>query len=371
MALNRRLANEIARIGNHDWEVTAVAPAHFAGDLGPVALEHFPGEICRLEGIRVFGSRSPHMFVYGPRLRSLMREQWDFIHCWEEPYVFAGGQVAAWSLASVPLAFFTAQNRPKNYPPPFSWIEKYCLRRSSGWIAAGSTVAQAQLPRGYDARPYRVIPHGVDLKSFYPNKPAGSEIRARLEWSIDGPPVVGFLGRFVPEKGLDLLTSVLDRIKSPWRAMLVGGGAMEDRLRQWARAYPDRVRIVTGVNHDQVPAYLNAMDLLCAPSQSTPRWREQFGRMLIEAFACGVPVIASDSGEIPNVVGEAGVIVAENDRDAWLTAIGELLENPTQRVRLAGLGLERAPDFSWPVVARQHVEFFNQILDAGDHRASA
>jgi glycosyltransferase involved in cell wall biosynthesis len=371
VALNRRLANEIARIGSHDWEVTAVAPAHFAGDLGPVALEHCPGEICRLAEVRVFGSRSPHLFLYGPRLRSLMRERWDFIHCWEEPYVFAGGQVAALSPASVPLVFFTDQNCPKNYPPPFSWIEKYCLWRSSGWIAAGSTVAQAQLPRGYDARPHRVIPHGVDLESFYPNKPAGSEIRARLEWNIDGPPVVGFLGRFVPEKGLDLLTSVLDRIKSPWRAMLVGGGVMEERLRQWARAYPDRVRIVTGVNHDQVPAYLNAMDLLCAPSQSTPRWREQFGRMLIEAFACGVPVIASDSGEISNVVGEAGVIVAENDRDAWLTAIGELLENPSQRLRLTGLGLERAPRFSWPVVARQHAEFFNQILDGGDHRASA
>lgn len=371
VALNRRLANEIARLGAHDWEVTAVAPAHFAGDLGPIALEHFAGEICRLEGIRVFGSRSPHLFFYGPRLRSLMREPWDLIHCWEEPYVLAGGQVAAWARASTPLVFFTDQNRPKNYPPPFSWIEKYCLERSSGWIAAGSTVAQAQLPRGYDARPHRVIPHGVDLESFYPDTQAAREIREQLGWSIDGPPVVGFLGRFVPEKGIGLLTSVLDSIQSPWRALIVGGGIMERQLRQWACAYPDRVRIVTGVKHDQVPAYLNAMDLLCAPSQTTPRWREQFGRMLIEAFACGVPVVASDSGEIPNVVGEAGVIVAESDHGAWLTAIGELLENPAQRTWLSKLSLERAPRFSWPTVARQHVEFFNQILDDGNHRASA
>ncbi len=371
VALNRRLANEIARLGTEDWEVTAVAPSYFAGDLGPIPLEHFPDEICRLEGIRVFGSRSPHLFFYGSRLRSLMRERWDLIHCWEEPYVLAGGQVAAWSPASTPLVFFTDQNCPKNYPPPFSWIEKYCIQRSSGWIAAGSTVAKALLPRGYDIRPHRIIPHGVDLESFYPDTQARKAIRERLEWSIDGPPVLGFLGRFVPEKGIGLLTSVLDSIKSPWRALLVGAGIMEHQLRQWARAYPDRVRIVTGVKHDQVPAYLNAMDLLCAPSQTTPRWREQFGRMLIEAFACGVPVVASDSGEIPNVVGEAGVIVAESDRDAWLTAIGELLENPSRRTRLSKLGLERAPGFSWPVVARQHLEFFNQILCDGNHRASA
>ena len=57
------------------------------------------------------------------------------------------------------------------------------------------------------------------------------------------------------------------------------------------------------------------MDLLCAPSRTTPRWREQFGRMLIEAMACGVPVIASPSGEIPYVVGDAGVLVPEGDPD--------------------------------------------------------
>jgi len=372
VALNRRLADAIARLATRDWEVTAVAPSAFAGDLGPISLEHSRDERCRLEGIRVIGSRSPHLFLYGTRLRSLMNERWDLIHSWEEPYVLAGGQVAFWSPAATPLVFFTDQNNPKNYPPPFCWIENYCVHRSSGWIAAGSTVTRALLPRpGYDARPHRIIPHGVDLESFHPDQQARKAIRERLEWSVDGPPVVGFLGRFVPEKGLSLLTSVLDNLKSPWRAILVGGGVMEPQLRQWARAYPDRVRIVTGVRHDQVPAYLNAMDLMCAPSQTTPRWREQFGRMLIEAFACGVPVVASDSGEIPNVVGPAGTIVAESDQNAWLTAIGELLENPAQRIRFARFGLERAPRFSWPIVARQHVDFFDQILSDGNHRASA
>ena len=71
---------------------------------------------------------------------------------------------------------------------------------------------------------------------------------------------------------------------------------------------------MTGVAHDDVPEYLNAMDLLCAPSQTTARWREQFGRMLIEAMACGVPVVASRSGEIPYVVGDAGASSAGGRR---------------------------------------------------------
>jgi glycosyltransferase involved in cell wall biosynthesis len=105
------------------------------------------------------------------------------------------------------------------------------------------------------------------------------------------------------------------------------------------------------------------MDMLCAPSQTTPRWREQFGRMLIEAFASGLPVIGSDSGEIPHVLGDAGVIVGESNAADWRTAIGELLDSPARRKTLSAGGLDRArTHFAWPVVARQHLEFFDELL---------
>ena len=106
------------------------------------------------------------------------------------------------------------------------------------------------------------------------------------------------------------------------------------------------------------------MDVLCAPSQTTPRWREQFGRMLIEAFACGVPVIGSDSGEIPFVIGDAGHIVGESDEPGWRRTLSELLESPARRRELAGRGLDRVQQhYAWPVIARQHLDFFEQILD--------
>src|SRR5262249_46578700 len=145
---------------------------------------------------------------------------------------------------------------------------------------------------GYNNRPHCMIPLGVDVEVFRPDAVAGAEIRRSLGWSEPGPPVVGFLGRFVPEKGLHVLTSALDAVKTPWRALFVGGGKLEGELRDWAAKYADdRVRVVTGVPHDAVPPYLCAMDMLVAPSQTTRRWREQLGRMLIEAMACGVPVI--------------------------------------------------------------------------------
>ena len=115
--------------------------------------------------------------------------------------------------------------------------------------------------------------------------------------------------------------------------------------------------------HGDVPAHLNAMDLMCAPSQTTARWREQFGRMLIEAMACGVPVVASRSGEIPHVVGDAGLVVDEADVASWTSAIDRLLGDPAARRDLSARGIARAHDkYAWPVVARAHLKFFEELL---------
>jgi glycosyltransferase involved in cell wall biosynthesis len=175
--------------------------------------------------------------------------------------------------------------------------------------------------------------------------------------------VVGFVGRLVPEKGLDVLMKVFDGMTTPWRALVVGSGPLQDAVSAWGRRHPDRVRIVTTAQHHEVPAYLNAMDILCAPSQTTAHWREQFGRMLIEAFASGVAVIAASSGEIPHVVADAGVLVPEDDLSAWHQAIEMLTTERVRRCELARRGRQRAESiYAWPVVARQHLDFFERVI---------
>jgi glycosyltransferase involved in cell wall biosynthesis len=116
------------------------------------------------------------------------------------------------------------------------------------------------------------------------------------------------------------------------------------------------------VAHDGVPAHLNAMDVLCAPSRTTPRWREQLGRMLTEAMACGVPVIGSDSGEIPHVVGGAGLVAPEDDVAAWTRALATLLADGAKGDELAARGLARVRDeYALDVVARRHLDFFRGL----------
>jgi glycosyltransferase involved in cell wall biosynthesis len=366
VGMNRRLAHEMARAGSGTWEVVAAAPKYFHGnDLRPVRLEVSADEPCRVVALGAYLTRRVHVFLYGRHLRSVLREGWDVVHCWEEPYIFAGGQVAWWTPRGAALVFRTAQSIDKRYPPPFSWIERYAMRRAAGWICSGSLVAQTlSARRGYD-KPLAQIPLGVDVRAFRPDPAAGRAVLEKLGWE-PGPPVVGYLGRFVTDKGLDLLTRALDKLGGVWRAMFVGAGPMEPQLRAWAARHGDRVRLCTDVTHDQVPAYLNAMTVLCAPSQTMPNWKEQFGRMVVEAFATGVPFIGSDSGEIPFVVKDAGVVVGERDEDGWVRAIAELIGSPAQCRELAARGLQRACDeFAWPAVARQYLNFFERLLPGG------
>ena len=364
VAVNRRLADALA--GTGEWQVTAVAPARFRGDFGWHTLDTSPGERCTVEAVPVYCSRPVHVMTYGWRLRTLLRQRWDLVHCWEEPYVAAAAQVACWTPPGVPLVFATFQNIDKRYPPPFGYFDRYARSRASGAIAYGQTVLNVLNARGWAARPTRVIPPGVDATRFAPDPVARLSVRTSLGW-VDDTPVVGFLGRFVPEKGLLQLTSTLDRLSRPWRALLVGSGPLEPELRRWAARHGGQVAIQTAVAHDDVPRWLNAMDLLVAPSRTTPRWREQFGRMLIEAFACGVAVVASDSGEIPHVVGDAGLIVPEDDTDGWLRAIERLVGDGAWRRDLSQRGRHRAMAcFDWPVVARAHLDFFDEILARRD-----
>ncbi len=151
---------------------------------------------------------------------------------------------------------------------------------------------------------------------------------------------------------------------TPWSLLALGAGPMESNLRNWAaaRGWSDRVQVRL-VPHRDVPAYLGAADLLLAPSQTGPRWREQFGRVVIEAFACGVPVLGSDSGEIPYVIGDAGKVLPENDAGIWAKAIVEAIGSAELRAEMARRGLERVQAYSVAAVAGQCGAYYRELAD--------
>ncbi len=183
-------------------------------------------------------------------------------------------------------------------------------------------------------KPVAVIPQfGVDPELFQPRPaPKGG-----------GPFVVGYVGRLVESKGLlDLLPAVAG-LAGDWRLELVGAGPLRDEIerRSAALGIADRVGISSEVPSTEVPRVLQGFDVLVLPSRSTPSWVEQFGRVLVEAMACGVPVVGSTSGEIPNVIGDAGLVFPEGDVEALRGALARLAASPEVGLSLGEVGRRR------------------------------
>ncbi len=248
--------------------------------------------------------------------------------------------------------FFTWWNLPYRLKFPISALEAYNLRHTHGLVVGNQDGADILRDRGYTA-PYRVMPQlGVDEAIFRPQPQP--ELARSLEISPDAF-VVGYCGRFVEEKGLLTLGNALATLRDspqPWVWLLVGRGELRDRIQARADAggIGDRLRWVTDIPHDQVPHYINLMHTLVLPSETTDSfktltakgWKEQFGHVLIEAMACAVPVIGSDSGEIPNVIDQAGLVFPEGNAPALATHLRLLMEHPAQRQELADAGYQRA-----------------------------
>ena len=369
VGVNRRLVNEIARISDGKWEVHTIVPSKLNNDFRHFEYSPEPTDICKTSALPVYFDNPIHIMCYDWRISKILQESWDIVHCWEEPYILAGAQIAYLTPKTAKLVYYSCQNIIKQYQPPFNWIEDYSLTRANAIVGIGETVVETWLTKLENKnlqKPVVGIPLGVDLELFKPNPHAKNIVNRTCNWGESSIPTIGYLGRLTPEKGLPLLLKVLDRLTAavvPWRCLIVGKGPMENELKEWAKLHPDRVRILTDVTHESVPDYINAMDMLVAPSQTLPNWREQQGRMLIEAMACNVPVIASDSGEIPNVVGDAGIIVGEGDLDGWVKAIQTLIDSPSLRKQLIQAGRERVESqFSWSVIARQKIDLFESLL---------
>jgi glycosyltransferase involved in cell wall biosynthesis len=266
--------------------------------------------------------------------------------------------------------FFTWWNLPYTLKFPVSLLEKYNLHHSHGIIAGNQDGAQILGDRGYQGK-IKVMPQlGVDEKLFTPK--SQPELAAKLG-IYQGEFVVGFVGRFVPEKGLLTLFQALIGLRDyHWKLLLLGRGELRDTLVKIIEEnnLQERVIMVESVPHNQVPNYINLMSTLVLPSETTSKvktltsvgWKEQFGHVLIEAMACQVPVIGSNSGEIPHVIGDAGLIFPEGDIQALANCILQLRQNPDLAERLGVMGYETAMrKYTNTALAKQQLEFYQEL----------
>jgi glycosyltransferase involved in cell wall biosynthesis len=279
----------------------------------------------------------------------------DLVHIDEEPYNLATAHTL-WLTRrhGAKSLFFSWQNILRRYPLPFRTLERYVLGHVDYAIAGNQESSQVWRAKGYQGRMAVIPQFGVDPEIFSPvPRPVGRGF------------IVGYVGRLVEEKGVDLLLDALSGLVGTWRAYVLGSGPVREALQGQARrlGLADRVSFDNWIPTSQMPAYYRQLDALVVPSRTRPNWKEQFGRVLVEAMACGVPVIGSDSGEIPHVVGDAGLIFPEGQVDVLRAHLARLLGNPDLRVDLARKGRERVlARFTQAQIAAQTYQVYRAIL---------
>ena len=297
--------------------------------------------------------------------RVIRRFKPDVIDLWEEPWGLVSLQAARlrdrWA-PDAALVSETEQNLEKSLPMPFERIRRNVLGRAD-WLVGRSAEAVAVARRKGFAGEGTVLPNAVDDALFVPLDRA--ECRAELGL---GGFVMGYVGRIVKAKGLADLLEALTRLPAEFNAVLVGEGPDRAELEGLAveLGVADRVTWLGRKPLAELPKVMNAIDTLVLPSRTTASWKEQFGRVLIEAEACGTPAMGSTSGAISEVIGDPSRVFAEADpaslaECAVRLQAGAWPDDPAARARLR----ERACDmFSWDAVAARYVEVWKRAVAA-------
>jgi len=325
-ASNRLVYRALARRG---VDVTLVVPTRWSTPLGDLRAEDEPADSgVRVAAWRRWGRAHSNCYVLEGSLSTLIsRDRTAVIYVDEDPAGFAAGQAArAARRTGAGLVVLAIQNIFKRYPPPFSMLQRAVLRTAGAAVSTSDQAAETLRRRGFDG-PMVAMPFATDLQPLSAER--RGEVRALH--GLSGP-LVGYVGRLVPEKGVDTLIDALALLRGV-HGVIVGDGPLRGALEAQAReaGLGARLRFLGALPADRAADVIGALDCLVLPSRTSRTWSEQFGRVLIEAMASGVPVVASASGAIPEVVGDAGILVEEGDVKGFAQSIDSVLSPRTGR----------------------------------------
>ncbi len=328
----------------------------------------------RVVPVSNFSQNNQGLLTFGADLISLLKEcRPDIIQVEQGSKSFAYAQFITLNRLlglKAKNLFFTWWNLPYELKFPVSLLEAYNLKNTDGIVVGNQDGARILRDRSYQGR-LKIMPQlGVDDSLFRPQSQL--ELAEKLGVFPDEF-IVGFVGRFVSEKGILTLIKALGNLRDRnWKLLLLGRGELKVELHRQAKqlGIDNRLIWIESVPHADVYRYINVMNTLVLPSETTNQfktltsagWKEQFGHVLIEAMACQVSVIGSDSGEIPNVIGQAGLVFPEGDFAALSDCLARLMDDRSFAEDLGQQGYQRAiAKFTNRALAKELLEFYRSL----------
>lgn len=307
------------------------------------------------------GRAGAHFYLPSDIFKAIADFQPDIIQIEEEVFSLSAFEVVlAARRCQLPVVLFGWENRDRQLSLPRRWMRQVVFENTQAIITGNHEGADVIKQWGYD-KTIEIMPQmGVDTDLFSPDLREGDMATEPLH--------IGFVGRIAHHKGIDTLLAAARQLKQQgceFHLYMCGSGPDEAKFMLLAQDYDlnDMITWRGGVRHDEVPGEIGKMDVLVLPSRTIPTWKEQFGHVLIEAMAVGIPVVGSTCGEIPNVVDHPALIFPEGDAPALATILERLIQDVPWRQAMAQYSLERVEQhYSHIRIAERLIELWQSIL---------
>jgi glycosyltransferase involved in cell wall biosynthesis len=279
----------------------------------------------------------------------------DLLHVEEEPWSRAAAVGLRWAKKfGIPSVVSTTQSLPRRYTIGERFRRGRSLRLASGVIGTNN-LAVKLATKHRPTMPQLALPQlGVTPPAEAPRVPHPGL-------------AIGFLGRLTPERGLDLLFRACVSLAGKWTLSVIGTGPSQEELEQLAQRLGIAARIswLGALPRKVLDEIWPRLDCVVVPSRSTETWVMTEGRAALDAMAHGLAVIGTDSGALPELVGDAGRIVPEEDVQGLAAVLQQLYADRAECERLGSAGRRRiVEEFSDAALARKTLSFWRTLTTA-------
>ncbi len=307
------------------------------------------------------GKGGAYVFTPGKIQEVIKDFQPDVLHVELEVFSLCALEFAICSrLTGKPLVLFGWENQERRLPLPRLWVRKFVLDTAKLIVAGNQDGADLLRSWGYSGS-IEVMPQlGVDTQLF------STDLRSQQHRS---DVQIGFLGRLAHQKGIDLIFAAARQLQErglKFRIILCGSGNDEEALRKEAQKQQiaEHVTWRGAVPHSKAAEEISKFDVLVLPSRTTETWKEQFGHVLIEAMAMGVPVVGSSSGEIPNVIGRPDLVFTEDNAAELAAILEKMIREPQWREEAGRYGMDRVYQYyTHEKIAERLINLWQKLIE--------